>query len=145
SVGAASGVGGPATDGGGTAAAASAPTARIAAATKTGVDVKRVGARNGGLRTTGAVLIRPHFAAKPEAGLHDIVELKLYRRSHGRWHAISRARRTRLTPHGHFKKRLRTFRHHRLHRGIYRVQARYPGSRGATPSASHSPMFKIRT
>jgi hypothetical protein len=95
-------------------------------------------------RAKGAVSIRSPLTFKGIARLGGRVELRLYRRSHGHWHPASGLRGARLTRRGRFSKRLHAFRHHRLHAGTYRVKARYPGSRSATPSVSRSPKFTVR-
>jgi hypothetical protein len=117
----------------------------VAAATTT--VVKITGDGNSGGRShpkaRGAVVLGPAGSAARSTRVHGAVALILYRRSDGDWRAISRARASRLTPDGHFRKRLHVFREHRLHPGTYRVKARYPGSWIAKPSVSRSPRFTI--
>jgi len=124
----------------------------VPAATTTVVNVRATGVgkvkgRGGDRhrpRVEGAVLLRSSGSLTRSSHLLGKVEVKVYRRSAGHWRAISGARKARLTPRGRFKKLLRVFRGAPLHRGTYRVEARYPGSRIAKPSVSRSLKFVIK-
>jgi parallel beta-helix repeat protein len=136
------GGGGSGGTGGGSAPAATTTVLNVKATT-----VGKVKGRGGDRhrpRVEGAVLLQAPGSSTQSSHVRGKVEVKVYRRSAGHWRAISRARKSRLTPGGRFKKLLRVFRGHPLHRGTYRVQAHFRGSRTARPSLSRSLRFTVK-
>src|SRR3954447_4907509 len=94
-------------------------------------------------RAMGAVSTQSASGAGNSGAISGKVELTLYQRSGGSWQPVSQLETARLTAGGRFEKRLHASRHGRVHPGIYRVRARYPGSSSTKPSASRSPRFKV--
>jgi polysaccharide biosynthesis protein PslG len=116
--------------------------------TPTETTVKGKGYGKGGKKAGGAARGKvvstadaPTNARKP--ALRGEVKLTLYRKSGRGWRAVSGRQTTALTVHGRFRERLSCNRR-KVRPGTFRVHARYLGSDGAMPSASHSRRFKLR-
>jgi hypothetical protein len=118
--------------GSGDAAAGSGTTA-----IKVTVKRRRGGGRVRGIVSTTGISTRSKRAVGK-------LELTLHRRAENGWRRAARARTVRLMVRGSFAKPLSAFQQRALRAGIYRVHARYLGSRDAPPSASRSRVFKLR-
>ena len=114
------------------------PPADTTTDTTTTVKGKGKGRVRGRVSTSGSTsrATRPTLAGR--------VELRLYRKAGGGWRTASKAKGTRVTQRGRFRKSMRIFHPRKLRPGTYRVHARYLGSSNAKPSASRSNRFRLR-
>lgn len=114
------------------------PPADTTTDTTTTVKGKGRGKVRGRVSTSGSTsrATRPTLAGR--------VALRLYRKAGGGWRTASKARSTRVTQRGRFRKSMRIFHPRKLRPGTYRVHARYLGSSSAKPSASRSNRFRLR-